>query len=884
MKIYKQQIFAICAVLYALALANGNEEFLSDEQRELFSTTITSDPRSCKLTCIDQGQQFCASPQYAQGYCCDKNYNCNQGAECSTQLPAATINSNLKYFPCPYASKCGGSKLITVTNSTSTLQYNRAAGSMTTGDVCGFRLTASNTSAANTIIITFKTLSGAQAFLYSGGSTYETATKQQLVDLNSNGGRYEFQGDTDVFIIFVANSGLTAYYDLQYRLSVPIVTTPPTPSPTPSPPIPEVIVTTTEELDKGQRAGIIIGSIVGGLVLLMISLYGCFMLLNRKRKPIVNIDNEQNGYDVSNTPGFTSKLKQNENVHQDTPEGDQSLLRKIFCCQCFKKKQEDSPNKQGYQHHRFATDMNATNMDNAYTGGLDITTRRGYQDASMLNYTQNNSNLNSQRDLQNYTHVNMLTPHDDDSHMSPINDQVTPTPHVDPLHVQAPNPFLGQNVITEVENPQSLNRYSSSRTDIALTGRDFETQGMLLQTQDPPTIDGRPKINLRSNNPIEDQGSNSKLIDSKIHPETKVNQKERFKDRKVNDQKQNKKKVQEKGERKNVQVVDFHHTLGNQQLQMSHDSIKDFQDNIDSHSIQQEIIPTAIDKNSHLVSLNSSQIMNQQSAVELDRTLNQQKLQPNIIYQESQPNQEPMPPLFVNSSNITIDSQFKQNDKSNNSNSQEQEHPYLIEQQKHEKQQKQPQPRSTQELKMFQAKDVNTKKPANQYNQQRTLPSQLQQRAKSTDQNNRTTMNFYNSKTQKNMHPMVSVDNSMNDQGKLFNQEYGMQGQNNRPFSSMQQFSNEKERAMRGYSQDKAYRQTLTEIYKPITMTINQNVKIYDKFVQEHQWLRHVSKIQLYNKNDNKFDQNQSQNHQSNLSQNPSQSQFNSQSQLNDQQ
>ena len=76
-------------------------------------------------------------------------------------MPAATINSNLKYFPCPYASKCGGSKLINVTNSTSTLQYNRAAGSMTTGDVCGFRLTASNASAANTIIITFKTLSGA---------------------------------------------------------------------------------------------------------------------------------------------------------------------------------------------------------------------------------------------------------------------------------------------------------------------------------------------------------------------------------------------------------------------------------------------------------------------------------------------------------------------------------------------------------------------------------------------------------------------------------------------------------------------------------------------------------------------------------------------------
>eukprot|EP00347_Sterkiella_histriomuscorum_P010350 403376641 len=230
MKIYKQQIFAICAVLYALALANGNEEFLSDEQRELFSTTITSDPRSCKLTCIDQGQQFCASPQYAQGYCCDKNYNCNQGAECSTQLPAATINSNLKYFPCPYASKCGGSKLITVTNSTSTLQYNRAAGSMTTGDVCGFRLTASNTSAANTIIITFKTLSGAQAFLYSGGSTYETATKQQLVDLNSNGGRYEFQGNTQVYAIITTTltGYTTASYEFNYTLNIGQVTQPTT--------------------------------------------------------------------------------------------------------------------------------------------------------------------------------------------------------------------------------------------------------------------------------------------------------------------------------------------------------------------------------------------------------------------------------------------------------------------------------------------------------------------------------------------------------------------------------------------------------------------------------------------------------------------------------
>eukprot|EP00347_Sterkiella_histriomuscorum_P011723 403371358 len=227
MKIYKQQIFAICAVLYALALANGNEEFLSDEQRELFSTTITSDPRSCKLTCIDQGQQFCASPQYAQGYCCDKNYNCNQGAECSTQLPAATINSNLKYFPCPYASKCGGSKLITVTNSTSTLQYNRAAGSMTTGDVCGFRLTASNTSAANTIIITFKTLSGAQAFLYSGGSTYETATKQQLVDLNSNGGRYEFQGNERPFLIIQATKTTSSedFFQLTYQLKLKVIIT-----------------------------------------------------------------------------------------------------------------------------------------------------------------------------------------------------------------------------------------------------------------------------------------------------------------------------------------------------------------------------------------------------------------------------------------------------------------------------------------------------------------------------------------------------------------------------------------------------------------------------------------------------------------------------------
>eukprot|EP00347_Sterkiella_histriomuscorum_P017329 403349802 len=316
MKIYKQQIFAICAVLYALALANGNEEFLSDEQRELFSTTITSDPRSCKLTCIDQGQQFCASPQYAQGYCCDKNYNCNQGAECSTQLPAATINSNLKYFPCPYASKCGGSKLITVTNSTSTLQYNRAAGSMTTGDVCGFRLTASNTSAANTIIITFKTLSGAQAFLYSGGSTYETATKQQLVDLNSNGGRYEFTGQNYVYLILM---GFENQIPVQYSLNYELIITPPVVTPPPS----DNNQTQATDQKKKQENGesslpIIIGIAIGAVVLIIALVILVVILVRRKMRQnrVIEISKDQTG----------------QNSNQNNINTKQSLWSLICCC------------------------------------------------------------------------------------------------------------------------------------------------------------------------------------------------------------------------------------------------------------------------------------------------------------------------------------------------------------------------------------------------------------------------------------------------------------------------------------------------------------------------------------------------------------------------
>eukprot|EP00347_Sterkiella_histriomuscorum_P018661 403344659 len=342
MKIYKQQIFAICAVLYALALANGNEEFLSDEQRELFSTTITSDPRSCKLTCIDQGQQFCASPQYAQGYCCDKNYNCNQGAECSTQLPAATINSNLKYFPCPYASKCGGSKLITVTNSTSTLQYNRAAGSMTTGDVCGFRLTASNTSAANTIIITFKTLSGAQAFLYSGGSTYETATKQQLVDLNSNGGRYEFNANFFVYIIIVnfdpiISPNYVITHELNKQLEEPV-----------TPPPPKTDIGLVQYVKDSDSAPIIIGIAVG-LVIVLVAIIIILIILVRRyvRKnrmvPMkkAGFNNQQKSTGNNDSTLDSSQIEQ----QQKQPK----MLQCILCvCVCFVPKMpiyDDSQNQ-----------------------------------------------------------------------------------------------------------------------------------------------------------------------------------------------------------------------------------------------------------------------------------------------------------------------------------------------------------------------------------------------------------------------------------------------------------------------------------------------------------------------------------------------------------
>eukprot|EP00347_Sterkiella_histriomuscorum_P010897 403374504 len=302
--------------------------FLCINGEGTFSTMIITDPRACKLTCLDQSRKFCSATNYLTGFCCEMGKNCSQGAECSDQLPPITANSNLKYFTCPHSDKCGSPKILKATNTSQKVAYNKNLGYMTAGEMCGFKLLAQIRSPLNTLNFQFKTISGGVAYIYSGGTTFKTSTTEsKIVDTKINDGKFSFSGEQALFIVFVSSSGTVMNFEFSYALNITTFYEP-------------VIEDPTEQIGDGTNGTINQNSTSGTKVDIFISANKDSGILPL---PIL-IGIGAGGALLFISVGITiycvlKKRKNQQKVAKISNESNISIKQKVFClCKCCNKK------------------------------------------------------------------------------------------------------------------------------------------------------------------------------------------------------------------------------------------------------------------------------------------------------------------------------------------------------------------------------------------------------------------------------------------------------------------------------------------------------------------------------------------------------------------
>ena len=77
-----------------------------DFKRTLYDNIDDIDLKSntCKVDCIDEGLNFCATADYTKGFCCRIDETCPRGSICSNDNPKAPLF--FKYLACPNEMAC----------------------------------------------------------------------------------------------------------------------------------------------------------------------------------------------------------------------------------------------------------------------------------------------------------------------------------------------------------------------------------------------------------------------------------------------------------------------------------------------------------------------------------------------------------------------------------------------------------------------------------------------------------------------------------------------------------------------------------------------------------------------------------------------------------
>ena len=105
------------------------------------------------------------------------------------------------------------------------MDLSRISGSLTTGDVCSFKLSAANFSAFNSIELRFNKLNNVEANIFSGGKGFQNMTNSTSINNTESNGRLTFPADTDLYIVFtnIDSTSTTSQssFGFNYILNIP---------------------------------------------------------------------------------------------------------------------------------------------------------------------------------------------------------------------------------------------------------------------------------------------------------------------------------------------------------------------------------------------------------------------------------------------------------------------------------------------------------------------------------------------------------------------------------------------------------------------------------------------------------------------------------------
>ena len=111
--------------------------------RALYDDITDSDLKSnqCKLDCIDEDLNFCASADYETGYCCRLDEDCPRKSICSEDNPKAP--SLFKYLVCPNEAACEEKVIIPEYDGTVLKRaVDKYSQKFVKGDVCSYIIQA----------------------------------------------------------------------------------------------------------------------------------------------------------------------------------------------------------------------------------------------------------------------------------------------------------------------------------------------------------------------------------------------------------------------------------------------------------------------------------------------------------------------------------------------------------------------------------------------------------------------------------------------------------------------------------------------------------------------------------------------------------------------
>eukprot|EP00347_Sterkiella_histriomuscorum_P021423 403334028 len=192
------------------------------------STLLITDPRACRLQCLDKNRKFCAQPNsYDIGNCCENGYNCTRGAECSDDIKSEEFQkTNLYTFVCPNYGRCGGQKLLSAVSSSASLKLDSSSSDYPrVGETCSYKLIASQNKVQNQLNLQFTKIAGATVTIYYGGSGLENLTTSEPIVYNSSIRSkeqqvYRFSGDQTVYIMITTLSMTSLNYEFWYALDI----------------------------------------------------------------------------------------------------------------------------------------------------------------------------------------------------------------------------------------------------------------------------------------------------------------------------------------------------------------------------------------------------------------------------------------------------------------------------------------------------------------------------------------------------------------------------------------------------------------------------------------------------------------------------------------